>query len=279
MMVGFEFRGNPGKWRPGAIYVRREPENEVVYEGPDVELVPPLMEEMMDELNSESSLAPMIKAAMAHLNLVMIHPFSDGNGRMARALQTMVLSREGIVDKNLCSIEEYLGRNTLEYYAVLGEVGQGSWNPDNNPLPWIRFCLTAHYRQAETLLRRMKEIARVWDGVEVEIKKRKMNERMIIALVNAAMGFRVRNSNYRIGAEVSDQVAGKDLRILAAEGFLVPQGERRGRFYLAGRWLRELRSRSREAKVVTDPFSQTKKVIPPPKETTEPYLPGLTPMR
>lgn len=66
---------------------------------------------------------------MAHLNLVMIHPFSDGNGRMARCLQTLVLAREGILEPEFSSIEEYLGRNTQDYYSVLAETSEGSWHP------------------------------------------------------------------------------------------------------------------------------------------------------
>jgi len=51
------------------------------------------------------------------------------------------------------SVEEYLGRNTQAYYDVLGEVGRGSWHPENDARPWIRFNLTAHLRQARTMLR------------------------------------------------------------------------------------------------------------------------------
>ncbi len=66
---------------------------------------------------------------MAHLNLVMIHPFRDANGRMSRCLQTPVLAREQILAPQFSSIEEYLGRNTQSYYKVLGEVGAESWHP------------------------------------------------------------------------------------------------------------------------------------------------------
>src|SRR6516164_8478986 len=85
--------------------------------GPDHALVPALMAELVSSLNVKSNLPSVLGAAMAHLNLVMIHPFSDGNGRMGRALQTMVLARDGILDPRFLSIEEYLGRNTLDYYA------------------------------------------------------------------------------------------------------------------------------------------------------------------
>ncbi|EQD70871.1 filamentation induced by cAMP protein Fic, partial [mine drainage metagenome] len=54
---------------------------------------------------------------------------------MARALQTLVLAREGILDPTFSSIEEYLGHNTQGYYAVLGAVGQSEWHPEHDALP------------------------------------------------------------------------------------------------------------------------------------------------
>jgi Fic family protein len=132
------------------------------------------MAELIQDMNAPSDVPVLVRAAMAHLNLVMIHPFSDGNGRMGRALQTMVLSREGIVDPRFSSIEEYLGRNTTEYYKILQETGQGAWHPERDTLPWIKFCLTAHYRQAETLLRRIKEMERLNDILDRELKQRSL---------------------------------------------------------------------------------------------------------
>ena len=92
----------------------------------------------------------------------MIHPFKDGNGRMARVLQTLVLARYGILAPEFSSIEEYLGvkRNTQEYYAVLAQVGGGSWKPMNSASPWVSFNLRAHYVQAQTVLHRVKETRR-----------------------------------------------------------------------------------------------------------------------
>jgi Fic family protein len=80
----------------------------------------------------------LVRAAMAHLNLVMVHPFRDGNGRMARCLQTLVLAREGILAPEFSSVEEFLGRNTDEYYKVLGDVGAGK-HPERDASPWIRY--------------------------------------------------------------------------------------------------------------------------------------------
>jgi len=257
MMIGYDVAKHPGRWRPGSIYLRRDPDNAIVYEGPSADLVPSLMAELIVSLNEASALPVMVRAALAHLNLVMIHPFSDGNGRMARALQSFVLAREGILDPTFSSIEEYLGRNTQAYYEVLGEVGQGAWHPENDPLPFVTFCLTAHYRQAEKLLQRTDEMARLWTLLEAETQRRGLNERTMLALSDAALGFRVRNATYRTAAEISDPLASRDLRALVDAGLLVPHGERRGRHYLASEWLKSARDQTRVRDVVTDPFGES----------------------
>ncbi|MEO6867408.1 MAG: hypothetical protein ABI200_05255 [Gaiellales bacterium] len=68
---------------------------------------------------------------------------------MARCLQTMALVGEDISHPVFASIEEYLGRSTQSYYDVLADVGQGAWRPENGAVPWVRFCLLAHLRQAD----------------------------------------------------------------------------------------------------------------------------------
>jgi Fic family protein len=267
MMLSYDLGKHPGRWRPGVIYVRREPTAEIVYEGPDAALVPGLMDELVTSLNAASPLPIMVRAALAHLNLVMIHPFSDGNGRMARALQTLVLAREGILDPYFSSIEEYLGHNTSAYYQVLADVGQASWHADRDPLPWIKFCLTAHFRQAETLLRRSQEAARLWSELETWVKRRGLQERMMLALHDAAFGYRVRNATYRKAAAVSDAVASRDLGALVAAGLLVAQGEKRGRIYVAGEWPKQKRAETSLPKVASDPFTGEQV-----REEREPYV-------
>jgi Fic family protein len=193
---------------------------------------------------------------MAHLNLTMIHPFSDGNGRMARCLQTLVLAIKGIVDPTFGSIEEYLGRNTQDYYDILAEVGHGKWNPHRDTRPWIRFNLTAHYRQAGTVLRRTALIKKLWDELEKEVTKRDLPERVIGAVADAAMGFRVRSATYRHFADVSKVVASRDLRAAVESGLLVPAGERRGRIYRASEEIKQMAAKIRgsEPKGIPDPF-------------------------
>jgi len=254
MMTSYDMKAHPGRWRPGAIHVKREATGEVVHEGPDASLVPQLLAELIEQLNARSDLPIMVRAALAHLNLVMIHPFSAGNGRMARVLQALVLAREGILEPTFSSIEEYLGHNTHDYYAVLEEVGRGAWHPERDALPWVRFCLTAHLRQAETLLRRTQETGTLADILEAEVQRLGLHERTIAALLDAAYGYRVRNATYRKAADVSEAVAGRDLGALAGAGLLTTQGEKRGRYYLAGDWVQQQRAQTDLPTIQTDPF-------------------------
>ena len=71
---------------------------------------------------------------------------------MSRSLQTLVLARQQILAQELCSVEEYLGRNTDASYQILADVGRDRWRPEGDALPWVRFCLTAHYVQAVSVL-------------------------------------------------------------------------------------------------------------------------------
>ena len=264
MMIQYDLSKHPGNWRPGSIWVRDEDKKENVYEAPPSEKIPELITELIHYLQSPQDDDHMlIKAAMAHLNLVMIHPFSDGNGRMSRCLQSLVLATGlEITGPTFSSIEEYLGRNTRIYYDVLGEVGQGSWNPQNDTRRWIHFSLIAHYRQAATSLRRTRVIAKLWDYLEREIKERKLPERSIFALSDAAMGYSVRAAHYKFLTEVSDVMASRDLKTLVDFGMLIPIGERRGRIYKASDELKTeaLKIRNEEPTQIHDPF-ETKEAL------------------
>jgi Fic family protein len=271
MMLSHELSMHPGRWRPGGIHVSNTATNQIVYEGPDIAMVPALISELLAFLNNNKD-EPLVKAAMAHINFTMIHPFSDGNGRMARALQTMVLSREGILDPRFSSIEEYIGAQPAKYYAVLADVGQGAWNPHRDALPWIKFCLTAHYWQAVQLLRRNEQLTNLWNQLEDLAKKMRLNPRVIPALADAAVGFKVKNPTYRKQAAVTNQVAKYDLKNLADMKLLVPVGEKRGRYYECGDLLKEIRKRTLLPKTNIDPFA----VPAHPVQSTLPGFPSAS---
>lgn len=263
MMTGYSLANRPGRWRAGPIFVQKEQTQEIVHEGADVDDVPDLMAALAGYINDSPQEELLVKAAMAHLNLVMIHPFRDGNGRMGRCLQSLVLARNGILSPVFMSIEEYLGRNTQAYYDVLAGVGGGRWAPTGETRPWIRFTLTAHLRQARTLRRRIDDAERLWQGIERLAGHR--DERQLVALNDAAMGFPLRRATYLkiaadTGAEISEQTAGRDLKTLADLGYLQAHGERRGRYYVATPTLRSvwlgIRS-SRSPRDEADPFAES----------------------
>ena len=133
MMLSHDLGKSPGRYRKGPIYVHDERIDQVIYEGPDYADVPTLMEALAASLHVGLNSDPVVRSAMAHFNLVMIHPFRDGNGRMARALATLVLTRSDIGEPEFCSIEEWLGANTQDYYSVLAHTGHGSWQPRSDP--------------------------------------------------------------------------------------------------------------------------------------------------
>jgi len=276
MMIEHDINKHPGRWRPGAIWVKHEPEGTIVYEAPDVELVPGLMNEFVESLNAKDDLPVMVRAALAHINLAMIHPFSDGNGRMGRAIQTLVLGRERVVDPVFSSIDAYIGRHRNDYYAILAEVGQGSWHPENSPLPFIKFCLVAHYREAEKLFTLAKQMGLVWAALDNLIKEQKLHPRTMAALADATIGIRVRNSGYRQSLkgsqsiEISEQSALKDLKSLVDKGLLIAKGERRSRYYLAGDPLLKIKEDLIKPSVEPDSFLEIAAQM-------RPDLPGIEP--
>ena len=255
MMLGHELSKSPGRYRQGPIYVHDERSDKVVYEGPDAADVPQLMEALATSLHGGHSSDPVIRSAMAHLNLVMIHPFRDGNGRMARALATLVLTRSDIGEPEFSSIEEWLGANTEDYYSALAHTGHGSWHPRDDAHLWLAFSLRAHHMQAQTVARRVDEAAAIWAELDQLATQHGLPDRAVDAMFDAVLGYRVRRGGYVKRTQVTEQTATRDLAALTSAGVLAPHGNGRGRFYAAGAPLQSIRQRLREARrPLRDPY-------------------------
>jgi len=225
-----------GQWRRGPVYVTdaRDP-SVAAYTAPDAAAVPALTGELVDWLNADDGSRPLVRAAMAHLHLVSIHPWADGNGRMSRSLQTLLIAREGVLAPEFSSIEAWLGRpgNIWEYYRELGLRGP-DFRPDQDVSTWIRFNLTAYHQQAQTVRGRWDRSARVWEALTAFAASGGLDERVVAALHDVAMAGRVRRSRYEQAEGLSVQQAQRDLRDLVAVGVLQPVGRTRARFYVAG---------------------------------------------
>ena len=255
MMLAHDLTKSPGQYRTGPIYVHDEKHDLMVYEGPDAGRVPALMEELAGSLQSDADVDPLVRGAMAHLNLVMIHPFRDGNGRMARALQTLTISRQSIIEPAFSSVEEWLGHNTDDYYQVLAITGRGSWRPRPDAHLWTAFNLRAHHMQAQTVARRVDEASAIWGELDTLVGAHRLPDRVAGLLYEAVLGYRLRRSSYMKMAEIEKHTATRDLGRLADLGLLDPQGETRGRHYTAGERLRELRADCRKRRrPLVDPY-------------------------
>ncbi|TAK70344.1 MAG: Fic family protein [Actinomycetota bacterium] len=254
MLLGHDLSKSPGRYRTGTIYVRDDASGDAVYEGPDAALVPSLVDELVESLTSTANDA-LVQAAMAHLNLVMIHPFRDGNGRLARALQTLVLARRGLADPTFSSIEEWLGANTADYYRVLAHTGAGAWHPDRDTALWVCFNLRAHHIQAQTLQRRIDQAVAMWTAIDELSADHRLPERAGLALYEAALGYRVRRPTYVKRAEVEERTGSRDLKQLVELELLRPVGATKGRHYVPGPALTRVQEARQAARTpIRDPY-------------------------
>ncbi|WP_327142119.1 Fic family protein [Nocardia sp. NBC_01327] len=254
MMLGHELTKNPGQYRTGPIYVRDDHSGDTVYEGPGSAMIPALMAELVAALASDAD--PIVAGAMAHLNLVMIHPFRDGNGRMARALQTLTVSRGGLAEPTFCSIEEWLGVNTDDYYRVLARTGAGTWSPRRDARLWMKFNLRAHDIQAQTVEGRLRRTAQAWSRLDDLVAAQRLPDRATDILYDALIGFRIRRHGYLTRAGIDERTASRDLKALTDIGLLSARGETRARHYVAGNQLLDLKMHLREdvPRTIVDPY-------------------------
>jgi Fic family protein len=237
MLLEHDLDKAPGVYRSGPVYVTSEAG--LAYTAPSAEQVPALMRSLVDQVR-RSKEPPLVKAAMVHLNLVSIHPFRDGNGRMARALQTLVLAQDDLLEPAFSSIEEWLGANTRDYYDVLRATQGGTWQPARDTGDWVRFNLRAHHLQAQTTQQRFADAGRRWLELDELLARHGLPERVEEALFNALLGWRVTRPAY-VGATGTDiRTATRDLARLTDLGLLAAHGQTKGRYYTAGDALRSV---------------------------------------
>lgn len=255
MLLSHDLSKSPGHYRQGPIFVQDAGSGRQVYQGPDHELVADLVDELCAGMEQSQGDDVLVTAAMAHLNLVMIHPFRDGNGRMARALQTLVLARGSIVAPEFASIEEWLGRNTQDYYRVLAWTGNGAWNPLRDTHLWVKFNLRAHHMQAQTVRWRTDFARALWHGLEEVADGHGLPDRTVHALYDAATSIRFRRPTYVVLADVEPRTATRDLAQMVGAGLLEGRGATRARVYSAGEPLRRIAAEVAGGQPsITDPY-------------------------
>ena len=233
----FQRDKGPGLWRTGPIGVTGA-DGSLEFQGPDSAEVPGLMSEVVDWLaGGDLEVDVFVRAAMAHLHVTSVHPFRDGNGRVARIVQSLVLAREGLGSPEFFSIEEYLGAHTKNYYAALRATQAGGHNPDRDATGWVEFCMEAHIAQARQRLTQIAQAAARWGRLEALIEERNWPDRLVIALEQSLIGGTDRR-RYGGEAGVSAPTASADFRRLVDAGLVDQQGRGRSTSYVATNRLR-----------------------------------------
>ncbi|MCW2997280.1 MAG: Fic family protein [Solirubrobacterales bacterium] len=121
------------------------------------------------------------------------------------------------------SIEEYLGRHAGDYYRALQQVQGGSYQPERDATPWLRFCITAHIQQTRERLGQVAAATIRWAALEARVESRGWPDGLVIALEQSLFEGAERKA-YASEAAVSTATATTDLRRLLDAGLITQQG-------------------------------------------------------
>jgi Fic family protein len=205
-----------------------------VYLPPPPESVPQLVAELAESAQSALDTPVPITAALVHVRLAGIHPFSDGNGRAARILSSLALYRGGFRRPEFTSLEEWWGRHREDYYAAFACLGS-EWDSRTDVTPFVEAHVRAQTCQVEATSLRLSTERHLWMVLEDLVRHDLHGDpRMADALYDAFLGREITNRYYRDLADVSVPTATNDLVRLDAAGLLRALGAGRTRRYVAG---------------------------------------------
>lgn len=107
-----------GRWREGNVGIFKGPK--IIHFAPPAKRVPVLMKNLYDFIKKDKNISWLLKACIFHYELEFIHPFTDGNGRMGRLWQQLLLTKENFIFKFI-TVEELIKENQKNYYDVLAQ--------------------------------------------------------------------------------------------------------------------------------------------------------------
>jgi Fic family protein len=216
----------PGEYRSVDGYVVKASTRQLMYQPPAAADVPALVGELLDWLNGERDIHPVVAAGVGQFQLAHIHPFSHGNGRAARALAMLVLSRSGYGLKGLVPISEHHDRNR----TALSRALQGVRHSGMDLTGWLEFF-------AEGLA---TQLARVKSQVEREIQRAVVARHGLTERQAAAVGRVLEEGRLTIGdferlcPGAPRRALQRELKQLADKGLLRRAGPANRPQYLAG---------------------------------------------
>src|SRR5690606_29329122 len=170
------WRNNP-KDDPMQVVSGRLDRPVIHYQAPNSDILPHEMTLFLDWFNSESKQDPVIKAAIAHLWFVTIHPFDDGNGRIARAITDMQLARADKTKQRFYSMSAQIRKERKQYYDILEKIQKG----DLDITEWIQWfldCLDRAMLTTDETLSAVLKKAKFWEKYSNE----NLNNRQVLML-------------------------------------------------------------------------------------------------
>jgi Fic family protein len=211
-----------GAWRDGslgAMQVISGPvgHERIHFEAPSAVRLDEEMARFLAWFESETTVDPVIKAGLAHLWFVTVHPFDDGNGRIARAIADMALARSEGSPQRFYSMSAQIRSERSAYYRMLETTQRGDLDV-TRWLTWFLACLGRAFEGAETTLASVMAKARFWE----KHRDVSFNERQRSVLNRLLSGFegKLTTSKWGLLARCSQDTALRDIDDLVTRGVL-----------------------------------------------------------
>jgi len=205
----------------------------VHFEAPAAGRLDAEMHRFLDWFNGDATAEPVLKAALAHLWFVTIHPFDDGNGRMARAIADMSLARSEGSSQRFYSMSAQIRDQRAEYYRTLELTQRGTMNV-TAWMDWFLGCLSRAIERSQAALSGVVERTRYWEKLrEVTQNER---QRLVIKLLLEGFEGKLTTSKWAALTKSSTDTALRDIQQLVDRGVLVRNaaGGRSTSYSLAG---------------------------------------------
>jgi len=249
LVVALHDRVLAGKYSEGAGRLRTETPafvvnqmtREQVFLPPAGEDVPRLVDTLCERMEVGHP-HTAIASGWIHVALAAIHPFRDGNGRVARVGASLAMYRGEFKRPEFTSLEEWWGRHLSKYYGTFGCLGS-QFNSDTDVTSFIKDHLEAQLHQVRSLDTREKVERQIWTALEEMAEEANLEPRLANALWDAFFGREVTAGYFRSVTDISPATATKDLSAAVSAKLLKAEGMRRGRRYVAEQNLYELLGR------------------------------------
>jgi Fic family protein len=221
-----------GRLRSQATWITNDGSGKVVFQPPDPEAVPDLVDEIGRVLEEEEW-HPAVAAAWVHVAVAAVHPFLDGNGRTARVLASLAMHHGGFRHPAFTNLEEWWGKNPDAYYGAFACLG-AEFDARADVTPFVVDHLTAQVAQVIQLALRQRAEGMLWTALENLLDDSQLPSRLANALYDAFFDRAVTTGYYQSLIDASAATARNDLVTATAAGLLRSEGRTRGRHYRPG---------------------------------------------